>query len=442
MGLFGGRGSWNRSIVDTAFALLFLAKGRRPVLFAKLKWSDDNEWNPDRHDCRNLVAAIGDDLGEPVSWQVVDLDAPVEAWLQAPILYLQGHEFPKLNKAYRNKLRRFVEAGGFIFAEACCSRPRFRKGFERFIQQTFPQYALRELESTHPVWHALHRLKPGRWPLFGLDSGCRTSIIFSPRDLSCLWEQADVPKLSNKAFRLGANIAAYATGREPLRDKLAEVTLPKRRRLQIEGVPVRGTLEIAQISHAGDWKPDPLVIPKLAEYLRKNANVTVIGRAAPLRADDPKLLDHPIAYMSGHYAFELSSAEREGLRRYLQRGGFLLAEACCGREAFANSFQKLMGQLFPDVTLKPIGPDHPIRSGPGAYHLDHVRYRTTLRREQPDLDEPVLSGLEINGRMAVVFSRWGIGCGIDDHQCYICRGVAPADARRIATNVILYALRY
>ena len=441
-GFFGGGGAWSRSVVDTSFALLFLSKGRRPLLMNKLKWSDDTRWNPDRHDCRNLVAYLGDRLGEPVSWQVMGLDAPVEEWLQAPILYLQGHQFPKLRKTERQKIRRFITGGGTLFAEACCSKKRFRKGFEQLVGQLFPENPLRELGPDHPIWSALHDLKPGRWPLFGLESGCRTSVIFSPRDLSCLWEQADVPKLSEEAFKLGSNIAAYATGREPLRDKLSVVRLPPGHTIEDDDGPVRGALQFAQISHSGDWKPDPLALPRLAEMLRKNANVTVVARPAYLAPDDPKLLDHPVAFMTGHFAFEMNQKERKALRRYLERGGFLFAEACCGRRAFTDSFENLMRRMFPDSRMHAIGPGHAIRNSPFGYKIEDVQYRPALSRERPDLAEPVLVGLDINGRTAVVFSRWGISCGLEDHKCYTCRGLVPDDARRIAVNIVLYALMY
>ena len=61
--------------------------------------------------------------------------------------------------------------------------------------------------------------------LWGVDIGCRTCILYSPHDLACLWDKwtvVDPPGRSLqlrasivKANRVGVNIVAYATGREP-----------------------------------------------------------------------------------------------------------------------------------------------------------------------------------------------------------------------------------
>src|SRR5206468_2117209 len=119
-----------------------------------------------------------------------------------------------------------------------------------------------------------------------------------------------VAALSQQAFQLGANIAAYATGREPLRDKLETVTLPARDDSARRGSD-EGAVQMVQLVHAADWKPDPHVLPNLALFLNKSAGVDVVAKLLPVRADDPTLLDHPIAYMTGHFAFRLTPEERE-----------------------------------------------------------------------------------------------------------------------------------
>lgn len=437
-----GDGSWNRSPIDTSFALLFLAKGRRPVLINKLAWSRDNRWQPDRYDCEHLIAFIGDKLGGPVAWQAVSVDGPLRNWQEAPILYVSGHTFPNLSVSQRNRMRQFVEQGGTIFAEACCSRDAFAAGFADFAEKTFEGASLVNLDADHPVWKAYYDLKPGRFPLRGLDLGCRTSVIFSPRDLSCLWEQGDVESLSDEAYKLGTNIAAYATGREPLRDRLEAVELPMRRTRPKDAVPPRGAVQLVQLIHNGDWRPDIESLTHLAELLRTEARVDVVAQPRLLRPTDPDLRDHPIAYMTGHFAFTLDAAEKKALREWLERGGTLIAESCCGRTAFDTSFRRLAGELFPQSPLTPLPKDHPVIAGNPGYELKSVAYRPAVLKEHPGLRTVVLEGVEIDGRTAILYSPYGFGCGLHGHQCYACRGLIQEDARKLAVNLVLYALAY
>ncbi len=438
-------GSWadNNVIVDTSFALLFLGKGHKPVLMQKLQWSNDSRWNPDRNDVAHLIAFIGDALGEPVSWQVAPLEANLASWLSAPILYMNGHQFPPFREPHVEKLRAYVTMGGTLLMEACCGRDAFRQGFEQFAKEHFPEYPVVRLSPDHPVFHTLYELDGSTIELYGIDLGCRTSIFYSPNDLSCLWEQGDIPELSEQAYRLGANIAAYATGRQPLPDKLDIVRVADveaERKEQPEAV--RGALHIAQLVHSGDWRPDPKTLPNLATYLSDQLGVDTVQSYVPLVASDPKLADHPVIYMTGHFSFHLLDEHFEPLQRHLRNGGFLFAEACCGRKAFDTSFRELAARLFPDHPLEPLPANHPILAGSPGFPLTRVRYRQAVLAEAPGFDTPALEGVTINGRTVLVYSPYGIGCGIDGHACFSCRGVEPEDAVKIAANVMLYALSY
>ena len=53
---------------------------------------------------------------------------------------------------------------------------------------------------------------------------------------------------------------------------------------------------------------------------------------------------------------------------------------------------------------------------------------------------PLLETLEIDGRIAVVFSPYDISCALENQTSLQCRGYAHDDAARIAINVLLYGL--
>jgi Domain of unknown function (DUF4159) len=435
----GPTGSWGGGLSDTAFAVLFLAKGRKPLLIQKLEWSADEAWNPDRHDVQNLVAFAGDTFGEPVEWQTVNLDAPLEEWLAAPLLYMQGHTFPNWGRGQRDKVRKYIEQGGTLLAEACCGSREFRTGFERFVREAFPDQPLRELDAGHPVYGAQFDLKPSG--LMGLDIGCRTSVLYSPRDLSCLWEQGKIPVLSDAALKLGVNIAAFALGRQSLRDRLDVVTLPAEI-VRAEEPIAAGALQLAQLAYDGDWRPDATALVHLAEFLRDELSMAVVTRYRTPRATDPDLPHCPLLYMTGHFSFQLSETERTALAAHLRRGGFLWADACCGRPAFDESMRALAARLFPGGQLKRLEPGHAIFRGNPGFRIDAVGYKPDVLREAPNRTDAELWGLEIDGRLALVYSPLAIGCGMDGHKCYQCRGLLDDDARRLAANVVLYALTH
>lgn len=432
-------GTWNDQLVDTCFAVLFLAKGHKSLLIQKLQWSDDNAWNPDPRGVEHLIAFIDDQLGQPVAWQAIRFDAPLEDWLAAPLLYIHGREFPAWNANQRAKVREFVQQGGTLLAGACCGRQEFRDGFRAFVIDTFPEVPLHELGAEHAVYHAHFDCPPA--DLMGLDVGCRTSIIYCPKDLSYLWQSGDVPNVSKRALQLGTNIAAYALGRRPLLDRLDVVVLPADAEPDATA-PSRDALLIGQVVYGSDWRPFPRALVQLAEFLRQQVNLDVVTQYRPLRLTDPSLHTCPILYMAGHYDFEFSPEERAALAAHLRRGGFLLVDNCCGPDPFDNAFRNMARETFPDAVLEPLPSTHPLFSDQPGFNVTTVTYGPDVQRQQPDLTEPRLWGLKIDGRLALVYSPYALGCGLEGPAFDGCWGLSSADAQRLAANIVLYALTH
>ena len=45
-----------------------------------------------------------------------------------PVLFISGRQAPVLSRATRDKLRAYLDRGGFLFAEACCQGDAFDRG--------------------------------------------------------------------------------------------------------------------------------------------------------------------------------------------------------------------------------------------------------------------------------------------------------------------------
>ncbi len=205
-------------LVETGFALGFLTGARVPVLISKLEHPPVSDWNDDPDDIRILVDSVARERKTPLGWQAVDpSDAPLADLLQAPVAFLNGHKAPELGAAARKNLRAYVDQGGVLLADACCSSADFDSGFKQLMKELFPEKEesrLQLLARDHPVWTAKHHLKPGAHPLWGVERGGRTIVVYSPKDLSCCWNQAERfpadPRVT-LALMIGQNIIELVT---------------------------------------------------------------------------------------------------------------------------------------------------------------------------------------------------------------------------------------
>jgi serine/threonine protein kinase len=228
-GAWEGDANEREKVLATSFALVFLAKGRAPVLISKVRRLPPNsaakkarvasDWNNDPDDVRNLVDAVARDRKTLLNWQVVDSRTATVADLRrAPILFFNGHRAPEFSDQFKAALADYLRQGGTIVADACCDSPEFDKGFHRLMDEMFPEKEnqLQPLAESHPIYRARYLINPAIHPLWGIQNGARVSVIYSPKDLSCYWNQADrQPENQSvtRAIRIGQNVVKYVTGR-------------------------------------------------------------------------------------------------------------------------------------------------------------------------------------------------------------------------------------
>jgi len=433
-------GSWGRGRVgwgggadlDTVFNLLFLGKASASILIQKLEYGPG--WNTDYYDADNLSKQVSREIPRVrCTWQVVRLTEPVESWLEAPILYITGHGKLTLTAEQRKKMREFCERGGTIVADACCSNRTFDRAFRAEMKHLFPDVPLSDLPEGHPAYEAPHRIRKESLMVWqGITTGCRTAVFYSDKDLSCAWDGNihDPTKSVDEvnAFRLGVNVAAYAMGFRPLKDKLDDVKDPLATDdVADDGRVERGALVFAQLKHDGDWDPDPTAVKRLLHLYAKSTKAKVDLKRVDLEPTDrDKLYKYPLIYMTGHRAFKYKEPQVKALRDYLNHGGFLLADSCCGRPQFDEAFRELVRQIFPKHRLEKLPLSHKIFNI--KHRIKSVQYRPILKQEQPGNDEPYLEAIIVNDRAVLVYSKYDFGCAFEGFPCAACRGVEPSSA--------------
>jgi hypothetical protein len=467
-------GTWKEgdqnAIVGTSFALMFLSKGLAPVLINKLQYGqrDANrqtigiDWNRHPDDIRNLTQFISNRPKWPklLTWQTVDVaQANVADLMQAPIVFIGGSDAPQFTAQDVALFKEYILQGGFILVVNNCQSQAFDEGFRDLVRQMYPpsEGQLKKLGADHPVFRSEFLLideKTGEpsAELWGVDVGCRTSIMYSPYDLACLWDKhasysvpgrpKELEAMISKSTRVGINIVAYVTGREILnkmqqQEQVVAAAEPEK----VE----RDLLEIRKIRYTGDWDAAPQALRNLLVALNRTAGLAVATRPRDLPLLDKQLVRTPIVYMHGRHDFALGKAEQDKLREYIEQGGALFSDACCGVPAYDRSFRRLMEQIFPGNPLKRIPPDHELFTSKIGNDLKLVK------RREPDVSgenaglgvavrnvEPFLEGIEINGRFVVIYSKYDISCALERQASVACTGYVHDDAVRLGVNVILY----
>jgi hypothetical protein len=456
------RGSWTemssfqRADISTALAILFLSKGRWPVVVAKLRHADNQNWNRHRNDLANLTRHVETRWRQGLTWQTIDASASVADLLQTPVLFISGKDGLALSPDAKQRLREYVNQGGFIFAEACCNSKIFDAQFRALMKELFPDNPLRLLRPDHPVWYAEEPIAPDQIrPLYGLDSCCRTSVVYCPENLGCYWElarsrgmeyPAAVQAEVNAGLAIGANVLAYATGRE-VRDKLdlPQVTSSDEAQVKFD----RATLQIGKLQHSGGSDEAPAALLNLLRTVHKQLDFPVRIERQLVSATDKSLPDYPLLFIHGRRDFRFSEAERTGLRDYLRHGGVIFGDAICASPAFAAALRREFQQILPNTSFQRIPLDHPLFTREyRGYELPTVRLRVpgSRRPDQPlaaDVKSvpPLLEGLEYEGHFVVIFSPVDMSCALENHSSMDCEGYVRDDAARLGVNIILFGLQ-
>lgn len=431
-GYWPSGGSEISDLRATCFGLMFLCHGRAPLLYNKLQHRGD--WDTKLRDVAGLTRYAQGTLERFFNWQVVELGSPLEEWLEAPVLYVTGHEALQLNEVEGTKLREYCDRGGLIFAVACCSRTEFSESIRTLAGRLFPEYALRPVPPSHPILSgAVQHAVSDPPALLEVHNGRRTLLLLSTQDVCAAWNQGLTRPWKNH-FQLGVNVYLYATDKTPIRTRLETADIP------LETVDIRRTVHVARIRHAGDWNIEPYGWTRLSRYLN-NRIATRLLVTSGIPFDAPVLEDIRVAHITGSGAFELTPEELAGLRRFLTGGGTLIADAAGGAPEFTAALEKHVRSA---LKVEPIvAPDDAaVFTGEGledAVRLSTFGYRRTARRDAASGRAPRLKAFELSNRLAVIYSPFDVSMGLLGTPIYECRGLDADTCLRLMRNLLLYA---
>ncbi len=430
-GSWGVRGeTMDYRVVDTAWALLFLQRGRVPVAFNKLNYAsasvDPNKalWNQRPRDANNLTRWISRAIERELRWQIVTLDDSVDALLESPVLYVAGGETVNLKPEAKAKLKAYAEQGGLIFASADANNAAFTKSVEKLGSELFPGNEWRDVPDTHPIFatqiYKRSQFK-GKTPLRALGNGVRELIVLAPSgDPAKIW-QLKSGRLNADAWQLPTNVLSYAVDKNHF--------LPRGTSWRVPDSPLTSshTFTLGRLKYAGTWNPEPAAWGEMAKYGKArdwDIKTTTVDAGTAVTGVDA-------VHVTGTRAFAFDEPTRKALKTYLDNGGRVFFEAAGGNDAFTASARAELTKWYGADAIKPLPAGHPLLG-----ENVKVSYRAYRPAGLDTPTGPSLFAVESNGRVVALLSGQDFSAGLVGVQTDGIVGYTPESARALMLRVL------
>jgi hypothetical protein len=190
-------------------------------------------------------------------------------------------------------------------------------------------------------------------------------------------------------------------------------------------------LQCGNLVYAGN-KSSICFADKFLSDVAKQTNLNVGRNFIPVRLDADNAFDFPFCVWSGEEDFSLTKKERDNLRKYLLNGGFILSSPGCSDPRWDTALRRELKLIFPEYSLVKLPMSHPVFSTVNAI--------TRLTDKQGK--QAYIEGMEINGRLVMVYSKDGLNDVSNAKGCCCCGGNMIAESVLVNVNVFTYALLY
>jgi hypothetical protein len=192
---------------------------------------------------------------------------------------------------------------------------------------------------------------------------------------------------------------------------------------------------------SGDWNIVDLRMPSnLLDSLVAYTTLAIAPQEVAVPLSSREVMDAGFCYLSGHKLVQFTDRERENFEAYVTRGGFVLVDDCNHDidGLFAKSFEAQMAAIFGPEALKKIPNDHPLYRSFFVFDRGPPTTSFELNGWGDDLVHDYLKGIEINGRLAVVYSNKDYGCEWD--YDFRNKRFLAEDNTKFGVNLAVYAM--
>jgi len=440
----GADGAWAAPPLEYAnqFAVLFLSRSGWPAAVSKLV--HDNEWNLDPYDAEILSEELSRRLHMPAERRIISLDEPVDYLLQSPLIYVTGRSPLRIADENKLKLAEYVEKGGTLFFAPSYRGKAFIESVKAMLDGLFPDDVLAPLPPDDPLYLVPNSVDAVRLPVYGIVRSCRVCVILTEAPVSCALSgcsNADIsgyPAEDMKRFAVNAGYYALGVGgylkKKDRKDEHGFSPLSETTRLDAADAEFL----VGWLRYKGDWQPFLEGLGNVLRYVNRETERLWWWRE--VRAEGEQLHKYPLLYITGSKAPKLSKEEKDALRKYVEKGGRIIAEPACGSREFVGGMAEVFAETLPECRIERIMPGHEAYSC--LFEISRVRYKDVVAKEDPKLVYPWFEGVFWQGRLVAMYSPFNLSAEWADKGYAHSRGVQHRDAFMLGANLIAYFFLY
>ncbi len=461
----GGDGAYQGTtlgpVVDTAYAVLFLARGRSPVVMSKLVMDGGIGGFTDKYprDVASMIRWLRRQTERHVNWQAVELSLPAEVLRQTPVMYISGVGRVKMSEAELAALKRYIDEGGCVLAVAAGSLDSypsvaFTRSIEDILARLYPRYPVRPVEKDHPMLAGnfavqaplVSKNQPMNIVPLGLKSvsnGSRElAVIVAGGDLPRKWESGGGFDPANRGeLAIVGNLLGYLADRAEFRRRGEHSFVDRDPRCAEPATAWR----VLRLMHPGNPDPEPLAWQALGNELW-NRGVARVGLEYVRPADLAGVSGPCLIHLVTTHEPGLTPAEWALIRGAVDRGATLLVENAGGSTESADVAEKSVQSAWAVANLTTIPLAEPNSLGSGT--LADIEYRpATVRRSGDRRGPAVLRGIQLpaaeshSARWSVIFSPMDLSSGMLGVNHDRINGYPTGAAREVMTVIAAEANR-